>query len=52
MSDFPVRFSDTEASIRHLQPRLGEQSEEILREAGLSDDAIAALIEAKAVSTR
>ncbi|MDA0656956.1 MAG: CoA transferase, partial [Proteobacteria bacterium] len=52
MSDFPVRFSDTEASIRRLQPRLGEQSEEILREAGLSDDAIAALIEAKAVSTR
>ncbi len=52
MSDFPVRFSETEASIRRLQPRLGEQSEEILREAGLSDDAIAALIEAKAVSTR
>jgi len=35
--DTPVQFSRTPASIDRLQPKLGEHSAEILREAGLSD---------------
>lgn len=38
--DTPVQFSRTPASIDRLQPKLGEHSAEILREAGLSDDQI------------
>lgn len=38
--DTPVQFSRTPASIDRLQPKLGEHSAEILREAGLDDDAI------------
>ena len=35
--DTPVQFSRTLASIDRLQPKLGEHSTEILREAGMSD---------------
>jgi crotonobetainyl-CoA:carnitine CoA-transferase CaiB-like acyl-CoA transferase len=35
--DTPVQFSRTPASIDRLQPKLGEHSAEILREAGMSD---------------
>jgi crotonobetainyl-CoA:carnitine CoA-transferase CaiB-like acyl-CoA transferase len=48
MTRFPVTFSETPAENRRHQPVMGEHSVEILREAGLSDDDIDALIEAKA----
>ena len=35
MTRFPVTFSKTPADVRRLQPRLGEHTAEILREAGL-----------------
>ena len=35
MPDIPVRFSQTPAEVRYLQPRLGEHGREILLEAGL-----------------
>lgn len=38
----PATFSDTPPSIRRLWPRLGEHTEEVLRQAGLSDTDIAA----------
>lgn len=41
--DTPVQFSRTPASIDRLQPKLGEHSAEILREAGLSDEDIEAM---------
>jgi crotonobetainyl-CoA:carnitine CoA-transferase CaiB-like acyl-CoA transferase len=37
-------FSETPAETRRLAPRLSEHSEEVLREVGLSNDEIAALI--------
>jgi len=40
----PVRFSESPSSIRRHPPRLGEQTEEVLREAGMSDEEIAALV--------
>jgi crotonobetainyl-CoA:carnitine CoA-transferase CaiB-like acyl-CoA transferase len=43
-TDMPVRFSEETATNARLQPRLGEHSIEILREAGLADDEIDALI--------
>lgn len=39
----PARFSATPASVRRTSPALGEHTEEVLREAGLSPDEIAAL---------
>jgi crotonobetainyl-CoA:carnitine CoA-transferase CaiB-like acyl-CoA transferase len=43
-TDLPVRFSGTAASSDRLQPRLGEHSIAVLREAGLSENEISALI--------
>ncbi len=48
MSSFPVNFSKTPADIRKLPPRLGEHSLEILREAGLDDSLIDAMLESGA----
>jgi crotonobetainyl-CoA:carnitine CoA-transferase CaiB-like acyl-CoA transferase len=44
LPDIPPRFSRTAPEIRRLQPRLGEHSVEVLREAGFSEARIAALI--------
>jgi crotonobetainyl-CoA:carnitine CoA-transferase CaiB-like acyl-CoA transferase len=48
MTSFPINFSKTPADVRRLQPRLGEHSEEVLTEAGLSADEIAAMFESGA----
>jgi crotonobetainyl-CoA:carnitine CoA-transferase CaiB-like acyl-CoA transferase len=48
MSDIPPRFSKTPPEIRRLQPRLGEHSVEVLREAGLSDMEIDAMLASRA----
>src|SRR5579864_895724 len=42
-TDLPVRFGETPASTERLQPRLGEHSFEVLREAGFSEGEIKAL---------
>ena len=47
MTRYPVTFSGTPAENRRHQPQLGEHSTEILREAGLSDEQIQALIDAE-----
>jgi crotonobetainyl-CoA:carnitine CoA-transferase CaiB-like acyl-CoA transferase len=44
-----AKFSESPAAIQCMAPRLGEHSRAVLREAGLSDEDIAALIERKAV---
>ncbi len=44
MTRFPVNFSATPADVRRHAPRLGEHSLEILREAGLGDAEIEALL--------
>jgi crotonobetainyl-CoA:carnitine CoA-transferase CaiB-like acyl-CoA transferase len=43
-TDPPVRFGETAAATERLQPRLGEHSVEVLREAGLNDGEIKALL--------
>jgi len=48
MTRFPVNFSGTPAENRRHQPRLGEHSAEILREAGLTQEEIDAMVEAGA----
>lgn len=44
MTSFPVNFSASPADVRRHAPRLGEHSEEVLREAGLGAAQIAALL--------
>ena len=44
-----TRFSESEASIRHLPPLLGEHSRAILKEAGYDDAEISALLDKKVV---
>ena len=46
--DIPVQFSRTAAEIARLQPKFGEHSVELLREAGLTEDEIQSLIDSKA----
>ncbi|MDA0676110.1 MAG: CoA transferase [Proteobacteria bacterium] len=47
---FPVKFSETPCAYRLHPPTLGEHSEEILREFGFSDAAIADLLAASVVA--
>ena len=47
MTRFPYTFSETPADVRRLQPRLGEHSVEVLREAGLGQAEIDALLAAR-----
>ena len=51
MPSFPVNFGSTPASIRRHAPRLGEHTLEVLREAGLDPQTIAALTESGAAMT-
>jgi crotonobetainyl-CoA:carnitine CoA-transferase CaiB-like acyl-CoA transferase len=51
MPSFPVNFGSTPASIYRHAPRLGEHTAEVLREAGLSDAAIAGLTASGAAMT-
>ena len=44
MSSPPMNFSRTPASIRSLQPRLGQNTREVLSEAGLEDKLIDSMI--------
>jgi crotonobetainyl-CoA:carnitine CoA-transferase CaiB-like acyl-CoA transferase len=44
MPDIPPRYSRTPPEIRRLQPRLGEHSVEILREAGFPQERIDAML--------
>ncbi len=46
---FPIRFSKTPSTVERGAPLVGEHSRELLREAGLDDAAIEALIEAGVV---
>ncbi len=41
---FPITFSETPAEIRRHQPNLGEQTVEILKEAGLDQGTIDAML--------
>ncbi len=46
---FPIRFSKTPSKVERGAPLVGEHSREVLREAGIDDAAIAALIESGVV---
>ncbi|QSB45208.1 CoA transferase [Tsuneonella flava] len=46
---FPIRFSRTPCAVKRGAPLVGEHSREVMREAGMSDDAIDALIESGVV---
>ena len=45
MTSSPINFAKTPTSIRRMPPHLGEHTEEILAEAGISQEKIAALLE-------
>jgi formyl-CoA transferase len=49
MSGTPIKFSRTPGSIRHLPPKYGEHSGELLREFGFQDDEITKLLADKTV---
>ncbi|MDQ8727418.1 CoA transferase [Bradyrhizobium sp. LHD-71] len=46
---FPLKFSQTPCELRHLPPVLGQQTRDILAEAGLSTDSIEQLLQAGVV---
>jgi crotonobetainyl-CoA:carnitine CoA-transferase CaiB-like acyl-CoA transferase len=46
MASYPAWFSETPASIRRQAPRLGEHSLEVLREAGVDQATIDAMLAA------
>jgi crotonobetainyl-CoA:carnitine CoA-transferase CaiB-like acyl-CoA transferase len=48
MTRFPMTFSESPADVRRLQPRLGEHSREVLKEAGYADQEVDALLAAGA----
>jgi crotonobetainyl-CoA:carnitine CoA-transferase CaiB-like acyl-CoA transferase len=50
--DIPVQFSRTAAEVARLQPKFGEHSVEVLREAGLDEDAIQGLLDSDATLKR
>ena len=45
LPDHPLRYSETPHSIRTVAPELGQHTDEVLRELGHDDNAIAALRE-------
>ncbi|KAK2731795.1 hypothetical protein FQN55_004452 [Onygenales sp. PD_40] len=49
VTGFPVKFSDTEPSIRRSPPLLGEHTEEVLQEIGLSEGSLASLRKEKII---
>ena len=51
MPDIPPRFSKTKPEVTRLQPRLGEHSVEILREAGFTAAEIDAMLKSGATKT-
>ncbi|MBX9943757.1 MAG: CoA transferase [Reyranella sp.] len=51
MTDIPPRFSRTPPEVTRLQPRLGEHSVEILREAGFTAGEIEAMLKTGATKT-
>ena len=48
MPSFPVNFSESPATIRNLPPQLGQDSVEILRQAGIDEQGIAAMLDSGA----
>jgi len=51
MPDIPPRFSKTKPEITRLQPRLGEHSVEVLKEAGFTGAEIDAMLKSGATKT-
>jgi crotonobetainyl-CoA:carnitine CoA-transferase CaiB-like acyl-CoA transferase len=49
VADTPVRLSATPGGIRHRAPRLGEHTDEILREIGYDAEAIGRLRQSRVV---
>ena len=46
--DIPVRYSRTAPEVTRLQPKFGEHSVELLREAGLTENEIQGLLDSRA----